>query len=97
MFSNRVGFFFVSLLTAVAFICSIAAMAIDLALFGQLKSKMEDVGNATGEVQYGPATWVTVAAAGLLFIATFASFFQCVCGGGNRRKAQQMNMQRPQY
>jgi hypothetical protein len=76
IFSNRIGFVFATVVAFIAFFCSMIAMAVDLSLFGQMKSKMNVYDELVASTKYGAATWVTVVATVLLLFATCASVFE---------------------
>lgn len=83
--SKRFGLIACSVVTIIAFICSIVAMAVDLALTNQMKTLTRDIRHDV-DVSYGAATWVTVGAMICLLLATFTSLLECCCGGSRARR-----------
>jgi hypothetical protein len=84
--SKQFGFLFASLIVFLAFLVSLAAMALDFALFGVVRNAIN--GNVRGSpASYGVATWLVLAATVSLLIAVLFTLFACCCGGDRRRRS----------
>jgi len=93
--SHRFGFLFASLIVLFAFFVSLAAMALDFALFGIVRHAINNPGNnskvivggntGNGTASYSTATWLVMGATISLLIAVLFTLFACCCGGDRRR------------
>lgn len=81
-FGSRFGHFLAAILTLVAFLVAGLAMAMDFAIFSQvIKATKNFHSSLAFSASYGPAIWITVIAAILLFFSCFITVFD-----GRRRK-----------
>lgn len=86
--SHRFGFIFASVMTCLAFLSSVAAMAVDFSLLAHLKYRAREYPGAL-HASHGAGIWMTLTATILLFIATFACIMQCMCGTSRRKEQLQ--------
>jgi hypothetical protein len=72
---HRAGTVFMSLLSALATICTLIAWVISMALFGIARNRLRsDISGAT--VQYGNANWIALGA----LVALLIGFCTATCG-----------------
>lgn len=77
IFSDRIGYLFSSLITFLAFLVSLVAMAIDFGLFTVVRNHINETNNTNISSNFGNAIWLTLAATVILFFATFVVCFSC--------------------
>jgi len=84
------GFFgalLASMVSAVAFIITLVAMACDFALFGIIKNKVNNDGTGS-HAYYSVGMWTILAAMICLFLATFIVLFTCCSARRHRNDAR---------
>ncbi|KAF9643791.1 pali-domain-containing protein [Thelephora ganbajun] len=82
---HRSGTVFMSLVSGLAFLCTLIAWVIDMALWGITRKVLRDNGVSA---QYGNANWLTLGA----LVALFIGFFTGACGiFGSYRKRRYHN------
>ncbi|KAM0792802.1 hypothetical protein ACM66B_002571 [Microbotryomycetes sp. NB124-2] len=86
VFSHRFGFLFASLFAVIAWVGILIALAIDLAMYLPIKSKVEKQG---GSVSLGVGIWTTDVAAIVMVFATLVNFFSMFTARRNKQKKQQ--------
>jgi hypothetical protein len=77
-----------TLVSALATIINIVAVAVDFAVFSLLLSEVRD---GSGSGRYGAAIWIALVAAILSLVATVLTFVTC-CAGRRRRRRESKKM-----
>jgi hypothetical protein len=80
--SNKMGFFFASFLSLLAFLVSFSAMVTQFVTYGSARNSMWASGLGA---EYGAGMWMILAATIVLLLAAFFAFFQCCCGDSRKR------------
>jgi hypothetical protein len=86
--SSTIGGIFATLVSALATVINVVAVAVDFAVFSILLNEVE---KGSGSGKYGPAIYLALVAAILSLISTVLMFVTC-CAGRRRRRRESRKM-----